>query len=108
MLQEKENDLNEKEKEVKLDILLTTHFASRSNAHSLSIRQKKQQLSSIEKKLQHQEELMNAEIQELSKFKESALDTVETSIKENEETFKTLQLKEHLIRVREQEIMARE
>ena len=51
---------------------------------------------------------MNAEIQELSKFKESALDTVETSIKENEETFKTLQLKEHLIRVREQEIMVRE
>ena len=51
---------------------------------------------------------MNADIQQLEKFKESALDTVEHSIKENEETFKTLQLKEHLIRVREQEIMIRE
>ena len=44
---------------------------------------------------------MNADIQKLEKFKESALDTVENAINENEETFKTLQLKEHLIQVRE-------
>ena len=65
VLQEKERELMEQEKNLRLDNLLENHFYSRKTSHDSQIDQKEKHLSMIEEKLSFKEKMMNADLVEL-------------------------------------------